>query len=156
MKSPWGFLRKNHWKKETLLAYYYAAKFEIQLKLVPAGRLCRRWGREDAESPWEESFETYRRAAWISRIVNKVCDKTPWESKCLVRALTARSLLHKRRIASTLYLGCGMEDGKMVAHAWLRCGEIYVTGGDGGNYTTVARFCTEPERRTQCLPSGES
>ena len=46
-------------------------------------------------------------------------------------------------LSSTLYLGCGMEEGKMVAHAWLRFGEMYVTGGDGGGYTTVARFCKE-------------
>ena len=65
------------------------------------------------------------------------------ESKCLVRALAAQRLLCRRGLSSTLYLGCGMEEGKMVAHAWLRFGEMYVTGGDGGGYTTVARFCKE-------------
>ena len=78
-----------------------------------------------------------------AQIVGKVCDKTPWESKCLVRALAAQRLLCRRGLSSTLYLGCGMEEGKMVAHAWLRFGEMYVTGGDGGGYTTVARFCKE-------------
>ena len=39
--------------------------------------------------------------------------------------------------------GVWHEEGKMVAHAWLRFGEMYVTGGDGGGYTTVARFCKE-------------
>ena len=61
----------------------------------------------------------------------------------LVRALAAQRLLCRRGLSSTLYLGCGMEEGKMVAHAWLRFGEMYVTGGDGGGYTTVARFCKE-------------
>ena len=84
-----------------------------------------------------------RQAARIARIVGKVCDKTPWESKCLVRALAAQRLLYRQGLSSTLYLGCGMEEGKMVAHAWLRFGEMYVTGGDGGGYTTVARFCKE-------------
>ena len=178
MKSPSGFLFKNHWKTETMLAYYYAARFRLQLKLLHTGKLRKNWGRENAESAPEEPVESYRQAARISRIVNKVCDKTPWESKCLVRALTARRLLEKRGISSTLYLGCGMEAGEMVAHAWLRCGELYVTGGDGKKYTTVAKFCTEPEnrnrkimnsevakskagkqdteRRVKCLPSGES
>ena len=81
--------------------------------------------------------------AGIAQIVGKVCDKTPWESKCLVRALAAQRLLCRRGLSSTLYLGCGMEEGKMVAHAWRRFGEMYVTGGDGGGYTTVARFCKE-------------
>ena len=91
---------------------------------------------------WEEALRM-RQAARIAQIVGKVCDKTPWESKCLVRALAAQRLLCRRGLSSTLYLGCGMEEGKMVAHAWLRFGEMYVTGGDGGGYTTVARFCKE-------------
>ena len=28
----------------------------------------------------------------------------------------------------------------MIAHAWLRCGQIYVTGGDGQGYAVVAKF----------------
>ena len=39
-----------------------------------------------------------------------------------------------------MYLGCGMDRGKMVAHAWLRCGRMYVTGGDGTGYSVVDRF----------------
>ena len=37
MKSPSGFLWKNHWKKETLLTYYYSAIFRMQLLLLPPG-----------------------------------------------------------------------------------------------------------------------
>lgn len=143
MKSPLGFIRKNPWKRETLLAYYYSAKFRLQLLFLPPGKMQKAWGRENTESAARETGETYREAVRISRIVNKVCDKTPWESKCLVRALAAQRLLYLRGLPSTLYMGCGMEEGKMIAHAWLRCGEIYVTGGDGRGYTTVARFCME-------------
>ena len=115
----------------------------MQLLLLPPGKLRKGWGRENEESAGTASREGYRQAARIARIVGKVCDKTPWESKCLVRALAAQRLLCRRGLSSTLYLGCGMEEGKMGAHAWLRFGEMYVTGGDGGGYTTVARFCKE-------------
>ena len=108
--------------------------------MLPPGKMQKSWGRENGESPATESFETYRQAIRISRIVNRVCDKTPWESKCLVRALTAQRLLRRLGLSCTLYMGCGMDKGKMVAHAWLRCGEVYVTGGDGRAYATVARF----------------
>ena len=37
-------------------------------------------------------------------------------------------------------MGVGLEDGKMIAHAWLRCGLLYVTGGTGQGYSTVAKF----------------
>ena len=155
-KSLRGFFQKNPWKKETLLAYYYSAKFRMEIWLLPAGRMKKTWGREDRESAETESVESYRQATRISRIVNKVCDKTPWESKCLVRALTAQRLLYRRGLPSTLYLGCGMEDGKMVAHAWLRCGEFYVTGGDGSGYTTVARFYREGENHVGNLGNRRS
>ena len=120
MKSPSGFLWKNPWKKETLLTYYYSAIFRMQLLLLPPGKLRKGWGRENEESAGTASREGYRQAARIAQIV-----------------------LCRRGLSSTLYLGCGMEEGKMVAHAWLRFGEMYVTGGDGGGYTTVARFCKE-------------
>ena len=115
----------------------------MQLLPLPPGKLRKGWGRENEESAGTASREGYRQAARIAQIVGKVCDKTPWESKCLVRALAAQRLLYRQGLSSTLYLGCGMEEGKMVAHAWLRFGEMYVTGGDGGGYTTVARFCKE-------------
>lgn len=147
MISLLGFLTKNPWKKETILTYYYSAKFRMQLLLCPTERLHRNWGTRDLESAWAEPVETYRQAAAVSRIVNRVCDRTPWQSKCLVRALAAQRLLYRRGIPTTLYMGCGVEEGKMVAHAWLRCGKIYVTGGDGSGYTTVARFCLETGRK---------
>ena len=28
----------------------------------------------------------------------------------------------------------------MIAHAWLRCGQMYVTGGNGSSYAMVAKF----------------
>lgn len=49
----------------------------------------------------------------------------------------------KRHISSTLYLGCNIENGKMIAHAWLRCGKMYVTGGDGSGYAVVDMFDAE-------------
>ena len=96
MKRPSGFLWKNPWKKETLLTYYYSAIFRMQLLLLPPGKLRKGWGRENEESAGTASREGYRQAARIARIVGKVCDKTPWESKCLVRALAAQRLLCRR------------------------------------------------------------
>lgn len=105
---------------------------------APAAGERGRAGAEKTKNPQERhpGKDTGRRRVSPDR--GKVCDKTPWESKCLVRALAAQRLLCRRGLSSTLYLGCGMEEGKMVAHAWLRFGEMYVTGGDGGGYTTVA------------------
>lgn len=99
-----------------------------------------KWGIEGEESGEDETMEHYKYAKAVSICVNHVCNKTVWESKCLVRALTAQKLLKRKSIPSTLYLGCGMHDGKMVAHAWIRCGRMIVTGASEEEYAVVDKF----------------
>lgn len=135
-----NFIKDNKFKVETLLSYFYSALFRILILLVKPKYLQKSWGEEGKESEMEESSAVYQYAASISRIVNRICNKTSWESKCLVRALTAQRLLKRKGIHSTLYLGCGMNEGKMVAHAWLRVGRMYVTGGNGSEYSIVDKF----------------
>ena len=44
-------------------------------------------------------------------------------------------------ISTTIYLGVRRYENEMKAHAWLRCGEYYVTGGGViDQYTVVAKF----------------
>jgi hypothetical protein len=102
--------------------------------------LRKHFGTEGEESSYEAPIEQLRYAKMISGYVNRSADKTIWESKCLVRALTAQRLLKKKKIDTTLYLGVGKDKDKMIAHAWLRCGRLYVTGGDGAGYAIVARY----------------
>ena len=135
-----NFIRNNNFKTETLLSYLYSAFFRMQIKFIEPKRLQKNWGERGGESAAEEEMSVYKYAASIARIVDKICTKTTWESKCLVRALTAQKLLKRKGIHSTMYLGCKLEDGKMVAHAWLRCGQIYVTGGNGEGYAVVDKY----------------
>ncbi len=75
--------------------------------------------------------------------VKRVANRVPWESRCLVQAMTAQRLLKKYGLKSTLYLGAGRDPEnkeKMAAHAWVRCGTVYVCGGDGKEYATVGKF----------------
>ncbi len=136
------FWNINDHKKMTLAIYGLTAFYRAQMLLVPSKKLEKHWGEKNAESPSEETVEHYRYAYIVSNEVNRIADKTPWESKCLVRAQTARFLLHRKAILTTMYLGVGKDEkGAMIAHAWLRCGDKYVTGGDGTGYAAVARFC---------------
>lgn len=136
------FLRYNNEKRLSLYCWFYAAKYRIQMLYSDTKKLQIKWGEEGKESPIEATMEEYQYARKVAYCVNEVCGKTSWESKCLVRALSAQTLLRKRGIQTTLYLGCKETDGKMVAHAWLRLGRYYVTGGDGAanGYGIVARF----------------
>lgn len=137
-----NFFKVNSNKKMTLAIYGLTAFYRAQMLLIPSKKLEQHWGDKGVESPEEDTREHYWYAYRVSCEVNRIADKTPWESKCLVRALTARFLLHRKSILTTMYLGVGKdEQGSMIAHAWLRCGDKYVTGGDGSSYATVAKFC---------------
>lgn len=94
-------------------------------------KLQKTFGIRDEESPCELDIEDQKCAYRIGMRVEHTCNRTPWQSKCLVKALTASHLLKKRGISHTLYLGVGQNDSKMIAHAWLRSGRLYVTGGNG-------------------------
>lgn len=100
-------------------------------------------GERLVESPQEQSLEELsqaRRIAWAIRLVSP---HTPWESNCFPQAVTAKLLLRRRRIGSTLYLGARFAENKneLMAHAWLRCGPLYLTGGDSSDqFGAIASF----------------
>ena len=137
------FLRYNEHKRETLKAYFWSGIYRYQILYKPSKKLKPKWGIAGEESPKKASLDDYRYAKKVSYAVNQVCSKTKWESKCLVRALTAQKLLAEKGIESTMYLGV-KEDGnhKMVAHSWIRVGRVFVTGGNGvaDGYAVVDKF----------------
>ena len=72
-----------------------------------------------------------RQIKQIAGAVDVMSRYTLWESKCLVRAIANMRMLARRGIESTLYLGTGKDkQGKLIAHAWLRSGPIYLSGAD--------------------------
>lgn len=137
------FIRYNEHKAITLKAWVLSARYRFQMLYADTKKLNKKWGIEGEESSYEATPEEYRFCKKVSYAVNQVCSKTRWESKCLVRALTAQKLLAEKGIESTLYLGCKLDENKkMVAHAWIRVGQLFVTGGNGAKdgYAIVDRF----------------
>jgi hypothetical protein len=94
--------------------------------------------------------EQLRQAEQIGRLVRLAARHTPWQSKCLVQAVAARTLLCCRRIPSTVYLGVAKSPlHGMQAHAWVTAGSVHVTGNDGSrNFTTIAAFTSRSFRST--------
>lgn len=125
--------------------------------IIPFKNLRKCMGELNKESSINISDEEYKAARRISWSINKVSKYTPWESKCLVQSLTAQYLLSCSHIETTLYLGVSRENNikaenqditnnkenkksNFIAHSWIRSGSFYVTGGDGKNFATVAKF----------------
>ena len=89
-------------------------------------------GQVRAVSPVGDASVDVDQVRRIALAIRRASRHTPWDSNCLAQALTAKRMLHRRRINCTLYLGLAKDDdGQLQAHAWLRSGSFILTGGRG-------------------------
>jgi hypothetical protein len=95
-------------------------------------------GRQAAETGLQHDPQNalvIERVCWM---LPTVARNVPWESKCLDQALAAKVMLRRRGIATTVYFGVQHDDhGRLAAHAWLRSGTRYVTGGASRNQFAI-------------------
>ena len=135
-----GFIFKNGEKSVTVKAYIYSFYYRMLIKKIPMKKLEGKLGERGIETAETETAEKLKTAKLYAFHVNRITCRLPWEAKCFVRALTLKKLLKEKNISSTIYLGVYKENGKLKAHAWLRCGQLYLTGGNGEGMTVVAKF----------------
>lgn len=129
--------------KEKLLfveAFFLTGLMRAKILKVPFNKLKEELGTYNTESADDVVIDDYKKAKIVRDVVVTISKFTPWESLCLVQAMTVQRMLKKRGISTTIYLGVNKENQNMVAHAWIRCGKMFVTGGDGSGYATVAKF----------------
>lgn len=120
------------WREQLLFieAFCLTGVVRLAILLIPFRWMAPALGKHMFESPMKEDSIKLVTAIRIGWIVETASRHTPWESKCLVQAIVGKILLRQYGIANTLYLGVQRDDGKkLVAHAWLRCGETIITGG---------------------------
>ena len=85
--------------------------------------------------------------ARIGATVRLAARHTPWRSECYPQALTARVLLGLAGIPHVVSFGVRRDRDALVAHAWVRVGEVVVTGTTGHEYTEVGAFAWAPRAR---------
>lgn len=122
-------------------AYLYLAWARI-LKTTSFSKMSRVLGRHMEETTLQNDPAQLRILKQVSSVIQITSRYTWWESACLVRAAAAMKMLERRRINSTIYLGTSKdEQGKFIAHAWLRSGSFYVTGAEVMNqFKVVSSF----------------
>lgn len=116
-------------------AFILSGIYRFMMLYMPFKYVKKRLGEPKKESAREELLEVYRLAKEIRELVLLTCKYTPWESECLIRAMLVQHFLKHKKIATTIYLGVNKDDlNNMKAHAWLRCGEMIVTGQSQKRY----------------------
>ncbi len=127
------FLRRP-WRDLALFvqAYCLLGLARLAIDTLKFETLVNRLGAPGFETPPEAPLWHLTEARRIAWAVHSASRYTPWKSNCFPQAMAAKYLLRQRGIRSTLYLGAAFKARtELEAHAWLRCGPLYVTGGAG-------------------------
>lgn len=112
----------------------------LLLRIFPFARLSSRLGTHMAESPVEESAALTASASRVQWAVETAARVLPWKPVCLPQAVAATRMLRRRGIPSTLYLGIDPA-ADYDAHAWVRVGDVIVTGGPSPDrFAVVSSF----------------
>jgi hypothetical protein len=105
---------------------------------IPFKRVAPHLGAMQQETPLGEFDADAQR---VARAIYLVSRHTPWRSNCFAQALAGHVMLRRRRVANTLYLGVHKEGELFTAHAWLRNGDLIVTGRNGyARYVPIALY----------------
>jgi thymidylate synthase len=114
----------------------------LLVRIVTTSRNTRKYaswlGQSQAETE-PVAFDT-RRKEQVLQIKTAItrCRHLVWARKCLVESIAAKRMLNRRQIPATLYMGVAKnEKGKLIAHAWIRSGDIWVSGGRNRHKFTV-------------------
>jgi|GEM_PF-224566 len=103
---------------------------KIQLYTTPFSRLAEDLGTQQAETLKQVSEAQRALTSKISWAVQTGARYIPFRLVCLPQAMAANVMLSRRGIDSTLYLGVKIDKANaLTAHAWLRTGLKWVTGG---------------------------
>jgi hypothetical protein len=138
-------------KRFFLEATVWMGFFRLVILTVPFRKIASYLGEHMQETPViENTPEESLLISQISRAISRAGRFSPWESKCLVQALTGKMMIRHRSLESTLYLGLIKKPDleHMEAHAWLRCGSKIVCGGkELDQFTVVAAFGKTLDRK---------
>ncbi len=136
-------------KKITLSEYFlfmeawlFLALARSMLIVLPFKRIAPLLGKMKNETPEDNPIKNMAILNKIKIAVLRGSHYSPWRTKCFEQAIAAKIMFKKRSIKSTLYLGVFKDVSNVIrAHAWLKIGNIVITGGPGiERYTVISSF----------------
>ena len=144
MKLTSFFKVSNRAKYLFLEALFLIALARIAIKFYSFQRLLEILGTHSTETPKELlTIEEKRHYYEYTKAINRAAKVSFWHTMCYEQAVTAKLMLRRRKIPSTIYIGMHRkeENQKLEGHAWLRVQDFIVTGKtDFTKYVVVGIF----------------
>jgi hypothetical protein len=130
----------------------------LLIRIVPFRWIAPCLGRPMAESPVDVGDAQRQLALRVAWAVQAVARHVPLGFVCLPQAVAAKWMLRRRRLPSTLYLGLQRQkECAATAHAWLRVGDLILTGRrESSLHTVVATFAEETPSTGRTQPGGSA
>jgi len=131
-KDTWLFVRAVFWTgiARILIVFIKLKRFSFIL------------GEHMKETPETTASENLELLKAVGLAINRASRVVPWRCKCYEQAIAAKVILRGYGIKTTMYYGVAKDpDKKLIAHAWVRCGDYIVTGRKGmKRFTVVGAF----------------
>jgi len=152
VKHSWSnsfkkFLKLPLHEKGLLFEAFFSLIFaHLVILFVPFRRIAPRLGKHMKETPTALQSQPTEILQQIRQSIIRAIRFIPWESRCLVQGIAGKTMLKRRKIATTLYLGVARyakKEDELKAHAWLRCGNFVLTGRKGMKQFTVVSIFGE-------------
>lgn len=108
---------------------FTTAWVKFNLLFLPFARVAGWLGKANATQPSSTSEANKKHIAQVKAVI-VLCEKyAPWPAECYTRSVTAKLMLKRRGLFSTLYLGFRKNsNNQLEGHAWLVCNDVVVTG----------------------------
>lgn len=137
-KTKWMIMR----------VYILTGYYRFRMLFTPFSKLAKKMGDQGLEvnDVYDDAQNNY--IYKVRKIVMMTSKHTPWQSLCLVQALTVQYLLNKKKISNTLYFGLAKDEhNKPIAHAWIKHGGKVVVGEKGmETFAVVGKFGRRHEK----------
>ena len=123
-------------------AIYWTGIARILIVFVPLKRFSFLLGTHMKVTPESDVSENMVLLRAVGVAVIRASRFVPWRCKCYEQAIAAKMILRGYGLQTTLYYGVAKgHDKKLIAHAWVRCGNYIVTGRPGmERFTIVGTF----------------
>jgi hypothetical protein len=123
-------------------AIYWTGIARILIVFVPLKRFSFLLGTHMKVTPETAVPENMEILKAVGIAISRASRFVPWRCKCYEQAIAAKMILRGYGLETTLYYGIAKEqDKKLIAHAWVRCGDYIVTGRLGmKRFTVVGTF----------------